>query len=84
MERNDAVPFPIAVGCSKGNTPVTFIVVSMIIILAIALGTAGVVLVGMEGLGRGRAPRLADKMARAAQHLNGDGQPPKSLTRILH
>ncbi len=84
MERNDRSFFPHRSRLLERQHPVTFIVVSMIIILAIALGTAGVVLVGMEGLGRGRAPRLADKMARAAQHLNGDGQPPKSLTRILH
>ena len=55
----------------------------MIVILAIAAGTAGMVMVGMEGRGKGRAPKLADKMARAAQHLNGDGRPPRTLTRIL-
>lgn len=62
----------------------TSIVVAMIIILAIVAGTAGMVLVGMEGRGKDRAPKLADKMARAAQHLNGDGRPPRRFTRILH
>jgi hypothetical protein len=56
----------------------------MIVILAIVAGTAGMVLLGMEGRGKGRAPKLADKMARAAQHLNGDGRPPHAFTRILH
>lgn len=62
----------------------TSIVVAMLITLSVVLGIAGVVVVGIEGLGKDRAPRLADKMARAAQHLNGDGKPPKALTRILH
>lgn len=61
----------------------TAIVVAMIIILSVVVGIAGVVVVGMEGRGRRRAPKLADKMTRAAEHLNGDGQPPRSLTRIL-
>ena len=67
----------------KGNTLVTSIVIAMLLILAVAIGTAGVVLVGMEGRGRRRAPKLADRMARAAQHLNGDGQPPETLVRLL-
>lgn len=59
------------------------IVVFMILILALVAGTAAVVVVGMEGRYKERAPRLADRMARAAQHLNGDGQPPKALERLL-
>ena len=51
----------------------TAIVVAMFVIFAVAAATAGVVVVGMEGRGKWRAPRLADKLARAAQHLNGDG-----------
>ncbi len=62
----------------------TSIVVAMIVILAIVAGTAGMVLVGIEGRGKDRAPKLADKMARAAQHLNGDGRPPRTFTRLLH
>jgi hypothetical protein len=54
---------------------VTSIVVAMFVILGVAGATAGVVVVGIEGRGRFRIPRLADKMARAAQHLNGDGRP---------
>ena len=52
----------------------TAIVVSMIIILAVAAIVAGIVVVGMEGRGRFKAPRLAERMERAAQHLNGDAQ----------
>jgi hypothetical protein len=55
----------------------TSIVVAMFVILGVAAATAGVVVVGMEGRGKLRAPKLADKMARAAQHLNGDGRPPR-------
>ena len=50
------------------------IVVAMFVILGVAAATAGVVVVGMEGRGRLRAPKLADKMTWAAQHLNGEGQ----------
>ena len=62
----------------------TAIAVAMIIILAVVAGTAGMVVVGMEGRFKERAPRLADRMARAAQHLNGDGEPPEAFQRILH
>jgi hypothetical protein len=56
----------------------------MFVILAIVAGTIGTVLVGIEGRGKFRAPKLADKLAKAAQHLNGDGRPPRTFTRILH
>lgn len=59
------------------------IVVAMIVILAVVAGTAGLVVVGIEGRFKERAPRLADRMARAAQHLNGDGQPPERFSRLL-
>ena len=62
----------------------TAIVVSMLIILAICLGTTGLVLVGMQGRGKGRAPKWADRMARAARHLNGEGTPPRAFLRLLH
>lgn len=61
----------------------TAIVLAMLIIAAVVAGTAGVVVVGMEGRLKRRAPRLADRMARAARHLNGDGEPPKALLRLL-
>ena len=61
----------------------TAIVLAMIITLGVVLGIAAVVVVGIEGRFKHRAPKLADSMARAAQHLNGDGEPPKAFTRIL-
>ena len=48
------------------------IVVAMLVILLIAVGTVGLVLVGIEGRGRGRAPKLAQQAARAARLVNGD------------
>ncbi|HSU37868.1 MAG TPA: hypothetical protein VLJ88_19610 [Propionibacteriaceae bacterium] len=48
------------------------IVVAMLVILLIAVGTVGLVLVGIEGRGRGRAPKLAQQAARAARYVNGD------------
>jgi hypothetical protein len=62
---------------------VTSIVVAMIVILVLAGCTVGLVLLGMEGRGKERAPKLADRMARAAQHLNGDGQPPTRLVKLI-
>ena len=59
------------------------IVVAMLVILAVVAGTAGVVVVGIEGRFKDRVPRVADRMARAAQHLNGDGTPPKAFQRLL-
>ena len=61
----------------------TSIVVAMIVILVVAACTAGLVLLGMEGRCKQRAPKLADRMARAAQHLNGDGEPPARLVKLI-
>jgi hypothetical protein len=62
---------------------VTAIVIAMIVILVVAACTVGLVLLGIEGRGRQRAPKLADRMARAAEHLNGDGEPPARLVRLI-
>jgi hypothetical protein len=62
---------------------VTSIVVAMIVILVVAACTVGLVLFGMEGRGRQRAPRLADRAARAAEHLNGDGEPPARFIKLI-
>lgn len=61
----------------------TSIVVAMIVILVVVASIVGVVLLGMEGRGKQRAPRLADRMARAAEHLNGDGEPPARLIKLI-
>jgi hypothetical protein len=62
---------------------VASIVVAMIVILVLAGCTVGLVLLGIEGRGKERAPKLADRMARAAQHLNGDGEPPTRLVKLI-
>ena len=61
----------------------TSIVVAMIVILVVATATVGLVLLGIEGRGRQRAPKLAHRMARAAQHLNGDAEPPARLVKMI-
>ena len=61
----------------------TSIVVAMIVIFVVAACTVGLVLLGIEGRGKQRAPWLADRMARAAQHLNGDGEPPARLVKLI-
>lgn len=67
--------FPGFIRLSERPGSVTAIVVSMCVIFGVAAATAGVVVVGIEGRGKFRVPRLADRMARAAEHLNGDGTP---------
>jgi hypothetical protein len=62
---------------------VASIVVAMIVILVLAACTVGLVLLGMEGRGKQRAPKLANRMARAAQHLNGDAEPPARLVKLI-
>jgi UPF0716 family protein affecting phage T7 exclusion len=62
---------------------VTSIVVAMIVILVVVAATVGLVLLGIEGRGRHRAPKLAHRMARAAQHLNGDAEPPARLVKMI-
>lgn len=58
-------------------------IVAMVAILAVAAAVVGLVLVGMEGRGRSRMPRIADKLTRAAQHLNGEVEPPEAFTRVM-
>jgi len=62
---------------------VTSIVVAMIVILVVVAATVGLVLLGIEGRGKQRAPKLAHRMARAAQHLNGDAEPPARLIKMI-
>jgi hypothetical protein len=74
------VPFDI--DCLKGVF-VTSIVVAMIVILVVATCTVGLVLLGIEGRGKERAPRLADRAAKAAEHLNGDAEPPPRFIKLI-
>ncbi|MGJ3509361.1 hypothetical protein [Enemella sp. A6] len=58
-------------------------VVTFVLILGIVALIAGVVLLGMEGQYRDRAPVLAKRLAQIAQHFNGDGElPPEVTARI--
>ena len=61
----------------------TAFVVAMFVILVVAACTVGLVLLGMEGRGKQRAPRLADRAARAAEHLNGEGEPPARFIKLI-
>ena len=61
----------------------TSIVVAMIVILVVVAAIVGLVLLGIEGRGKQRAPKLAHRMARAAQHLNGDAEPPARLVKMI-
>lgn len=46
--------------------------IAMIAILAVAAAVAGLVMVGIEGRGRARMPRIAARLSEAAKHLNGE------------
>ncbi len=61
----------------------TSIVIAMVITLVLVLAIAGLVVVGIEGRGRRRAPQIARRVTRAAQHLNGEGQPPARFVRFI-
>ena len=61
----------------------TVILITMIAVLVVAGVVAGLVLVGMEGRGGDRAPKLTRQMTRAAKHLNGEAKPPKKFVRMV-
>ena len=61
----------------------TSIFVAMITVLLLATGIVGLVLIGIEGRGKRRAPKIARRITRAAQHLNGDGQPPARFVKLI-
>lgn len=61
----------------------TAVYLSMFVILLLALAACAVVAVGIQGIGRDRAPQLADRFARAARHMNGDAEPPKALVDLI-
>lgn len=56
---------------------------AMIIIVALAAIVLGMVVVGMEGQGRWRAPEMASTLAKAGRHLNGEAEPPKGLVQLF-
>jgi hypothetical protein len=61
---------------------VTFIVIAMVIVLGVAVGVMGMVVIGTQGE-QDRTSKLVNAVSRAVQHLNGDGQPPTRLVKHL-
>lgn len=60
------------------------VVVTMTVVLVIILGLGLVVTVGIAGKQtRVKDTRFSMLMERAADHLNGDAQPPQALLRLL-
>ena len=51
------------------------IAVASLLLLALITGIVGLVVVGLEGRGSDRLARLRTQLAKAARHLNGDGEP---------
>ena len=58
-------------------------VLALSLVLVVAVAVFGVVAVGLEGRGRTRAPKTADRLARAARHLNGDAEPPQRFAKLF-
>ncbi len=57
-------------------------IIAMVAILAVAAAVAGVVMIGIEGRGRARMPRIAATLSEAAKHLNGEeNTPPTAAVR---
>lgn len=59
------------------------VIIFTVLALVVALGVWGVVGMGMAGKGRDKHPVLADRFARAAQALNGDGEVPERLQKLF-
>ena len=59
------------------------IAVASLLLLALITGIVGLVVVGLEGRGSERHPRLRTRLAQLARHLNGDGAPPPRFLRLL-
>lgn len=61
----------------------TAVYLTMFFIILVALAIGGVVAIGMQGAGRERAPQLANHLAEAARHMNGDAEPPQALVDLM-
>lgn len=59
------------------------IFLAMFLVMGVSAAVLLVVTMGIEGRGKKRHPELADRLARAAKHLNGDGRPPEQFERIV-
>ncbi len=57
--------------------------VALSVVLAVAIAVVGVVVVGLEGRGRTHAPKVAQRLERAARHLNGDAEPPQRFAKLF-
>lgn len=60
------------------------VIITMLVILLIAAAIVAVVAMGMQGHAREVSPEFANAMARTAQHLNGDAEPPRGLVVIAN
>ncbi len=59
------------------------VLITMVLILAVAMTAVGVVVVGMQGRWRSAHPRIAHQLAVLANHLNGEAEPPVVLRRLI-
>ena len=60
------------------------ITVALLFCLSLAGGVVAMVVMGVEGRGRERAPQIAETLGKTARHLNGEAEPPPGLLRLLH
>ena len=69
---NPSRPIRTSVGNTSNTGHMLPALVSTLVVLVIGAITVALVVMGMEGRGQRRAPKLAGTMVRAARHLNGD------------
>ncbi|MEL4503954.1 hypothetical protein AAEX63_05050 [Luteococcus sp. H138] len=61
----------------------TAFLISLVLILLVSLAVVAVVVVGMKGALRERAPKLHEGLAETARHMNGEGEAPQMLVDLL-
>ena len=61
----------------------TAVVVASLLLLGLIATIVGIVVVGIEGRGVARLPRLAARLTKAARHLNGEANPPRAFLTLL-
>ncbi|WP_420175600.1 hypothetical protein [Luteococcus sp. OSA5] len=57
--------------------------ISLVLIVVVGLVAIAVVLVGMQGAFKERAPEMAERLATAARHMNGEAEPPQALVDMV-
>lgn len=77
-QNEDTLPVPL-----PESSSVTAFVITLVLILLVSMAVLAVVVVGMKGALRERAPKLHEGLAETAKHMNGEGEAPQTLVGLL-